>query len=137
MSGTRRRSLTVAAAIFVASAALAGQENGVKASDGWVKLPGSGETQAMAFVTVENPGMYEVNITAATTDAASKVELRDSDRAVTFINVPPYGRVDMAPGGAHLLLTGLKRPLKEGDMVRLSLSTDMDNMLNVAAVVRR
>jgi copper(I)-binding protein len=135
MSGTKY--WLTAAAIVVVSAVLAGQDKSVRASSGWVKLPASGETQAMAFVTVENPGMYEINITAATADAAGQVEMRDSDHAVTFINVPPYGRVDMAPGSAHLLLTGLKRPLKEGDMVALSLSTDMDSTLNVAAIVRR
>jgi periplasmic copper chaperone A len=121
---------------MVAFASLAGQDKGVKASNGWVKQPVSGETQAMAFVTVENPGMYEVNITSAASDAAGKVEMRDVGQAVTFINVPPYGRVDMAPTGVHLMLIGVRRPLKEGDAVSLTLSTDADTTLNVEARVR-
>src|SRR6185369_12171654 len=108
-----------------------------KASNGWVKMPASGETQAMAFVVVENSGMYETNITSATADAARKVELRDGGQAVTFINVPAYGRVDMSTNGVHLMLSGLKGPLKEGEMVALTLATDMDVTLNVPAVVRR
>jgi copper(I)-binding protein len=126
----------IAAVLMLAFASLAAQDKGVKASNGWVKLPASGETQAMAFVTVENPGMYEVNITSATADAAGKVELRDAGQVVTFINVPPYGRVDMAPTGVHLMLVGLKRPLKTGDTVSLTLSTDTDTTLSVAARVR-
>ena len=137
MSRTSRRVAVPAIGIVaLCCAVLAAQDKGVKTSNGWVKLPAPGETQAMAFVTVENPGMYEVNITGATAEAAGKVEMRDAGQAVTFINVPPYGRVDMAANGAHLLLIGLKRPLKAGDAVSLTLSTDSDITLTVAAQVR-
>jgi copper(I)-binding protein len=134
MSGTKH--WVVLTAVVAVSALLAGQDKGVKASNGWVKVPGAGETEAMAFVTVENSGMYEINITSASADAAGKVELRDGGQAVTFINVPAFGRVDMAMTGAHLRLIGLKRALKAGDMVALTLSTDMDVTLNVTATVR-
>ena len=119
----------------MATAVLAGQEKRVSASDGWLKLPAAGETQAMAFVTIENPGMYEVNVTSATADAAGKVDLRDAGKTVDFITVPAYGRTDMAPGGVYLLLRDLKRALKEGDTVTLTLSTDVDITLKVVATV--
>jgi periplasmic copper chaperone A len=135
MSGIRQG--LVFTAVVVASALLAGQDKGVKASNGWVKLAATDETQTMAFVTVENPGMYEINITAATADAASKVELRDGTQRVTFINIPAYGRVDMSASGAHLLLLDMKRPIKEGDAVTLTLSTDSDITLTIAARVRK
>jgi len=134
MSGTNW--LLAAAASLVMSGLLAGQDKGVKASNGRVKLPAAGETQATAFVTVENGGMYEVNITSATSDAAGKVEMRDGGQAVTFINVPAYGRVDMSPAGVHLVLLDMKRPIKEGDAMTLTLATDSDVTLTVAAQVR-
>jgi len=123
--------------VAAATAGLAGQEKRVAASNGWVKLPEAGATQAGAFVAIDNPGMYEVNVTAASSDAAGKVELRDGSQAVTFINVPAFGRVDMTPEGPHLLLTALKRPLKEGDTVSLTLATDVDVTLTVQATVRK
>jgi copper(I)-binding protein len=140
-----RRLVFAATAIVgtLASAIPAGQDKGVKASNAWVKLPAAGETEAMAFVTIENPGMYEVNVTSAKTDAAGRVQLRDAGqsgdarwKSVPFINVPAYGRVDMTPDGVYLMLVGLKRPLKEGDAVALTLSTDMDVTLDVTASVR-
>ena len=134
MSGTNW--LVAVAASLVMSGFLTGQDKGVKASNGRVKLPAAGETQATAFVTVENGGMYEVNITSATSDAAGKVEMRDGGQAVTFINVPAYGRVDMSPAGVHLVLLDMKRPIKEGDAVTLTLATDSDVTLTVAAQVR-
>jgi copper(I)-binding protein len=135
MSATKTWLLAVTA-VVAAAVGLAAQDKGVKASNAWVKLPAAGETDATAFVTIENPGMYEVNVTGAKSDAAGKVELRDGSQAVTFITVPPYGRVDMAAGGAHLRLTELKKTLKDGDTVSLTLSTDMDVTLEVAASVR-
>jgi periplasmic copper chaperone A len=134
MSETRRWFAVVV--VVMASVAVAGQDKGVKASNGWVKLPASGETQALAFVTIENPGMYEVNVTSATADAAGKVEMRDAGQAVTFVNVPAYGRIDMSLGGVHLVLLDMKRALKESDAVTLTLATDSDVTLTVAAQVR-
>jgi hypothetical protein len=126
------------------SIGLTAQGTRVAASASWVKLPASGETQAMAFVAIENPTMYGIYVTSASTDAAGNVELRDgSQRAdarlkpVEFISVPAYDRVDMGPGGPHLMLVDLKRPLQEGDKVALTLTTDNAGPLEVSAIVRK
>ena len=121
----------------LAGTVLTAQEKKVAASNGWVKTPSAGDTQTAAFVTIENPGMYEVNVTSATSDAAAKVELRDGAQTATFINVPAYGTLEMSAGAGHLQLTGLKRALKDGDTVTLTLSTDVDATLTVQAVVRK
>jgi copper(I)-binding protein len=133
-----------AALVMLLFTGLAAQGKRVAASDGWVKLPAPGEVQAMAFVAIENPTMYEIYVTSATSEAAAKVELRDAgqsgdarQKAVEFISAPAYGRVDMTPGGVHLLLLDLKRPLKEGDKVTLTLATDNAGSLEVAAIVRK
>jgi copper(I)-binding protein len=130
------RTLLAFACVAALTAVTIAQDKKVTASGGWVKTPAAGATEAQAFVSIENPGMYEVNVTAASSDAAAKVELRDGSQAVTFINVPAFGSVEMTRGGAHLLLTGLKRPLKDGDTVTLTLSTDVDMALIVQARVR-
>src|SRR5438093_859549 len=127
------RHAAIAVAVVVACATLSGQDKSVRASNGRVTLPAAGETQAIALVTIENPGMYEINVTSAAADAASKVELHDGSQTVTFLNVPAYGRIDMSANGVHLQLLGMKRPIKEGDEVTLTLSTDSDIMLTVAA----
>jgi periplasmic copper chaperone A len=123
---------------------LAAQGTRVAASGSWVKLPAPGESGAMAFVAIENPTMYGIYVTSATADAAGKVELRDGSQSgdarlkpIEFISVPAYDRVDMGPGGIHLMLIDLKRPLKEGDRVVLMLSTDNARTLEVAAIVRK
>jgi len=136
-----RAAAATVATLAIAGGAVAGQDKEVTAQAGWVKLPAPGETQAMAFVTVINPTMYAIYVTRATADAAGSVELRDrgqsGEKAVEFITVPAYERVEMGPGGAYLLLRDLKRPLQEGDTVALTLSTDVDVTLTIATLVRK
>jgi len=43
----------------------------------------------------------------------------------------------MEPGGPHVMLLDLKRPLKEGDKIGLTIATDNAGTLEVAAVVRK
>jgi copper(I)-binding protein len=123
---------------------LAGEQKNVEASSGWVKTPAAGETAATAFVAVDNPTQYDVYLMSAATDVAGKVEFRDKSESTDpqgqvrkTINVPAFGSLAMDPKGVYLLLTDLKRPLKDGDMVSLTLTTDGGAMLQVSAAVRK
>ena len=144
MMNSRTAGAAAAMCVALAFAGLAAQGKRVMASGGWVKLPAAGETQAMAFVAIENPTMYGIYLVSATADAAGKVELRDGGQGgdarlkpVEFISVPAYESIDMKPDSVHLMLLDLKRPLKEGDKVALTLATDNAATLEVPAVVRK
>ena len=122
----------------------AGQQKNVEASNGWVKTPAAGETTAAAFVAVDNPTQYDIYLTSAATDAAGKVEFRDKNdssdaqgQVRKTVNVPAFDSLAMNPKGVYLLLTDLKRPLKDGDMVSLTLTTDGGATLQVSAAVRK
>ena len=97
----------------------------------------------MAFVTIDNPTMYDVFFTSGTSNAAGKVELRDKSKgadpkaqAVEFITVPVYGSLTMDQNGVYVALLELKRPLKQGDMVSLTLSSQDGAKVEVMAAVR-
>jgi periplasmic copper chaperone A len=122
----------------------AGQEQRITASNAWVKLPASGETRTMAFANFENATMYDVYLKSAAADVAEKVELRDAGlsgeaalKAVDFVTVPAHAWAYMGPKGNHLLLLDLKRELKEGDIVTLTVTTEIGDSLQVQAVVKR
>ena len=88
------------------------------------------------------PRCTDVFIIAATADAAPKVELRgavsgDAEAPVVpEFQVPAYGSTSAAKGAPHLRLVGLSRPLKAGDTVALTLTTDGGLILKVAAPVK-
>lgn len=103
-------------------------------------MPSVGESSAKAFVVVKNPTMYDVYVVSASSEVAGEVELRRTEdgesAAVREMTVPAYGSVSMGPDGLHLLLKDLKRPLKAGESVPLSLKTDGALTLEARAVVR-
>jgi copper(I)-binding protein len=52
------------------------------------------------------------------------------------VPVPAGGQVSFAPGGRHLMLVGLKRPLKIGDRVPATLTFASGTRLQVDFVVQ-
>jgi periplasmic copper chaperone A len=120
------------------------QEKRITASDGWVKLPAAGETQAMAFASFQNTTMYDVYLKSVSADVAAKAELRDASlsgdaarKPVEFVTVPPQDWAYMSPKGNYIALLDLKRPLKEGDKVTLTVTTEQGESLQVSAIVKK
>jgi copper(I)-binding protein len=83
--------------------------------------------------------MYAIYLLSASADAAGKVEMREVGKPdlVTEVTVPAYGSIEMNPKGLHLVLSDLKRPLKEGDTVLLGVTTELGTRLQVAAIVKK
>ena len=115
----------------------------VSAKTAWIKLPAPGEETTQAFVIVENQTMYDVYVVSASTDVAETVRFfepasnpNDEPTPVKEITAPAFGRLEMTPGGVHLQLVGLTRPLLPGETITLTLMTDGGLALEVRAVVR-
>jgi len=93
----------------------------------WTRAAGQGG-QGAGFVTIRNAGAAD-RLLSASTPAAGRTELhtmlRDGDimrmRQVEAIAVPANGAVTLAPGGLHIMLIGLTRPLAVGESVPLTL----------------
>ncbi len=82
-----------------------------------------------AFLTITNKGGAD-RLLAASTDVSTKTELHthtmDAEgvarmRQVEHIDVPAGETVMLQPGGLHVMLMGLKAPLKQGDSFPLTL----------------
>ena len=136
--------LTAIVTLLAGVTAQAGQQQEPSASSGWVKLPASGEATASAFVSIDNPTMYDIFLASASADVAGKVEFRQADAtgalkpdAMKNVTVAAYGSLEMDPKGVQLVLSELKRPLKEGETVTLSVSILYGATLKVPATVRK
>jgi len=106
--------------------------------------PGAAETSA--WMTLRNAGQKPVVLTGARTALADHAMLMSTRRdtrglsgmtAVKTLTVPARGTLRLEPSGDHLMLMGLKRTLKVGETVRLTLTVQGGRALNVDAVVRR
>lgn len=128
--------------VMVALAGHAGRGQAQPAASGaWVLEPAAGATTTSAYAVIENPSMYEIYVVSVTTDAAGAADVAsgppDAAKPVPELPVPAYGQAELKPGGVHIRLKDLKRPLKEGDSVELTLTTDGGVTIKVTAPVKK
>ena len=104
------------------------------ASDAWAAAPANGSVAV--YATINNPTMYDVYVVSGKSESAGKVELFSGDKPVSTITVPAYGSTELTPGAAFVRLSELKKELKAGDQLTLTLETDGGISIPIAAVVK-
>ena len=102
----------------------------ISVGDGWTREIAPGQTAAAAYVTVTNRGAGEDRLVDVAASIATAATLHSSSseggvarmRAITGgVAIPARSTVDLKPGGTHIMLTGLKQPLRAGQTVELIL----------------
>ncbi len=94
------------------------------------------------FLTLHNGGAAD-RLVSAQAPVSSTVELHtmrmDGDvmrmRQVEAIDLPAGQKVELKPGGLHLMFIGLKAPLKAGDSFPLTLKFEKAGELTVSVRV--
>jgi copper(I)-binding protein len=114
--------------------------------DAWVRLPPPGADIAAAYLTLE--AKQPLTLSGAKSPAAEAVELHSMSmkngvmemRHLPALELAPGKPVTLEPGGLHLMLINLKKPLKAGDKVRLVLSFKQEKhraqTISVQAIVK-
>jgi copper(I)-binding protein len=51
--------------------------------------------------------------------------------------IPAKGKVELKPGGYHIMFIGLKEPLKEGQVIDLTLKFEKSGEMKVQAPVKK
>lgn len=140
---TMMRSLSTVLIVGALTAGPMAAQKTLSASKAWVKAPAADATSTTAFVVVDNPTMYDVYLVSAQADAAASVTFQKpggspaaTPEPVENVTAPAYDSVELEPDGVHLLLKGLKKALKPGDVVSLVLTTDSGIALVAEAVVK-
>jgi copper(I)-binding protein len=91
---------------------------------------------ASVYLVVNNPTMYDIYVVSATSDAAGKIEIYTGDKPVNDLTVSSYGALELKAGGSFLRLSELKRELKAGDSVKVTLMTDAGISILAVATVK-
>lgn len=115
--------LTIAVALLAALAAQA--QTSIK--DAWVRGTVAGQKATGMFAQVDSKSGGK--LVAASSPVAGVVEIHEMAmdgttmkmRAVPSLDLPAGKVVDLKPGGYHVMLMDLKRPLKAGERVTLEL----------------
>ncbi|MHA1569377.1 MAG: copper chaperone PCu(A)C [Alphaproteobacteria bacterium] len=117
------------AVVMAASVAVAGETKvgALEIEDAWAR-PSAGRTGA-AYMKIENKGATPDRLVAVETPRAKRAELHISVmkddvmrmRQVKGIDVPSGGEAVLRPGGLHVMLMGLAKPLVAGEHFPLTL----------------
>ena len=117
---------------------------GQKGADkgGMSHMAGQGATSAV-YLTVDNAGPRADALVSASSDVAKTTELHEvrteegvKMRPVEKIPLPAGGKVELKPGGYHVMLIGLTRDLKPGDIIPVTLTFELGGEMRVEATVK-
>ena len=116
---------------------------GITVSDAWVSNPPIADQPGAAYLVIQNNGAADQLLSVAS-DIAQTIELHESMESggmmqmspVPNIPIPANGKVELKPGGFHMMLIGLTRPLNTGDKVQLTLNFEKAGKIPVSAEVR-
>jgi copper(I)-binding protein len=114
----------------------------IEALRAWSRPAATGGTGA-GYVTLVNHGKADALVGVDMPDA-QKVEMHASSMAGGIMKmtpeartpIPAKGQVSFSPGGRHLMLIGLKRPLRLGDKLPATLKFASGAQLKIEFVVQ-
>ena len=121
-------------------------KKGMHISSPWASPTSADDKSAAVFMTVMNHRRDDVVLTEIKTPAADKVMIhnvvtkdgkRIMEMAKNGLPLAKHQIVIMEPGGTHIMLMGLKEPLKEGAMIPMTLIFDKAGPIDIKVSIAK
>ena len=94
------------------------------------------QAQADVHAKIKNTGKVSEKLLRASTPLAASVALVDATgRHLNDLVIPALGEVTLQPGGGHVVLSGLKKPLRPYDNFALTLVFEKTGSMRVEVSV--
>jgi copper(I)-binding protein len=107
----------------------------------------AGRSATAGYMTLLNRGATPDRLVSATSPLAERVEIHETYAAAggmvgmralpRGVVIPPNDRAVLSPGGLHLMITGLREPLRQGDALPLTLHFERGGRVDILAAVER
>jgi periplasmic copper chaperone A len=117
----------------------------IKITDSWVREVPPVSSVTAVYMVIENAGDTDDKLVDVKSEASKSAEVHstkvDENYVATMekIDALPIAsgeRLELKPGGSHIMLRGLKKPLKVGDKVDLDLIFEKSGVIRVEADVK-
>lgn len=113
-------------------------------SNAWTRATPKSATSAAIYLSFKNNSSTPMHITAVETPVAARAEIHETTmadgiaqmRPVKDMALPANSSIAFAPGGTHIMLTGLAQPLKAGDSFPVTLTFDSGEQMKVSVKVQ-
>lgn len=132
-------------ALFLAFAPVTTAETPLVIDGAWVRALPPTQPNTAAYLSIENRGASDVEIVAASSPIAERVEFHASREVdgymrmeqLATLKVAAGQSLQLAPGGTHLMLLGLAAMPRPGEVVQLCLKTANGDEVCTDAPVRK
>jgi copper(I)-binding protein len=139
----RRAAVTLAIWLWLVAGPVSAQQAGVHVESPWSRAALQGHTGAI-YLTVTNTGPAD-QLTGIASPVAERAEVHESFqdhgvmkmRPVASLPVAPGQPIRLTPGGYHIMLMDLKKPLNPGDHVPVTLTFEKAGPVQVEAIVAK
>lgn len=117
----------------------------IRVTDAWLRETAPGQTAGGGFLTITNNGKADDRLTGGGSARAAQVQVHDMRMEGGVMRMRPLdgglplpaGRTaTLKPGGLHLMLIGLKQPLKRGERVPVTLTFARAGKVTVDFIVQ-
>ena len=116
----------------------------VQIKDAFDRATNPGQSVGGGYLTIENPNATADKLMSVTYAKASSVQIHemkmDGDkmimRDIGTLAIPAKSKVELKPGGYHLMLMGLKEQLNDGDVIAVTLQFEKAGKVEVNMPVR-
>ncbi len=103
-----------------------------------VTLPG--QSVSSAYMTIKNPSAVADRLVSVSFSGAKEVQIHEMKmdgntmkmRQLSGLDIPANGKVELRPGGNHLMLIDLKEPIQDGQAVKMTLQFEKAGKIEVA-----
>jgi periplasmic copper chaperone A len=137
------RRLVLAAGFVFAASAVSSQTGQLEVANPWARATPGKATTGAAYVTIQSPTADR--LVAVSSPVAKKAELHTMSmsgmvmkmRPAAGIDVPAGQAVTLAPGGLHIMLMGLAKPLQSGQSFPLTLTFEKAGTRTVNVAVEK
>jgi len=127
------------AALLLGVSAYAGD---IQVEGAWTRATLPGQDMAMVYMSITSK--QAATLVGVSSAASKTAEMHNMEHKggmmkmyeVKSISLPANGRLDMSMHGYHLVLSGLKAPLKAGAIIPLTLNIEMADKRSVKVDVQ-
>ncbi|MGO4406542.1 copper chaperone PCu(A)C [Bosea sp. RAF48] len=137
-------SLSLAAAVLALSASIAAahefKAGPLKIGHPWSRATPAGAKVGGGYLSIENTGTTPDRLVSVSVPFAARAEVHEmavKDGIMTMrpleqgVEVPAGAKVEFKPGGYHIMFMELKQPLKQGEMMKGTLTFEKAGTVDV------